>query len=178
MQTNNKLYKSQDDKALFGVCGGIAEYFKVDSIIVRLLFVLFTLMYGAGLLFYIIAALVIPTAPPIYSAGNMAANMNPERFNSVESNAGSAQYIAQDGTKYENRAASPTQNTEEEIKTNPENAQTKTTSHHSGNTIGIVLIAVGGLILLQVFLPWIDRRLIVASCMIFAGFIFLTKKPK
>ncbi|HPF18222.1 MAG TPA: PspC domain-containing protein, partial [Bacillota bacterium] len=63
METKGKLYKSQQDKALFGVCGGIAEYFNVDSLVVRLLFVLFTLVYGAGLLFYLVAALLIPSAP-------------------------------------------------------------------------------------------------------------------
>ena len=38
-----RLYKSSTDKAIFGVCGGIAEYFGIDSLIVRLVLVLFTL---------------------------------------------------------------------------------------------------------------------------------------
>ncbi len=62
METKH-LYKSNDDKAIFGVCGGVAEYFGIDSLIVRLLFVLFTLVYGSGILIYIIAALVIPKKP-------------------------------------------------------------------------------------------------------------------
>ncbi len=56
-----KLYKSSRDKVLAGVCGGIAEYFVVDSVIVRLLWVVFTLMGGAGLLAYIIAAIIVPS---------------------------------------------------------------------------------------------------------------------
>lgn len=55
-----KLYKSSRDKVLAGVCGGIGEYFAVDSVIVRLLWVVFTLMGGAGLIAYIIAAIIIP----------------------------------------------------------------------------------------------------------------------
>ena len=55
-----KLYKSITDKKLCGVCGGIAEYFDIDSTIVRLILVLFTLCGGAGILAYIIAALVMP----------------------------------------------------------------------------------------------------------------------
>ena len=55
-----KLYKSQADKKLCGVCGGIAEYFNMDPTLVRLLWVLFTLAGGAGLLCYIIAAIVMP----------------------------------------------------------------------------------------------------------------------
>lgn len=55
-----KLYKSTVDKKLCGVCGGIAEYFNIDSTIVRLIWVIFTLCVGAGILAYIIAALVMP----------------------------------------------------------------------------------------------------------------------
>ena len=44
-----------------GVCGGIAEYFNIDSSLVRLLWVLFSLMGGSGLLAYIICLLVIPS---------------------------------------------------------------------------------------------------------------------
>lgn len=58
--SSKKLYKSSSDKKLAGVCGGIAEYFDVDSTIIRLAWVLFTLAGGAGLLAYIIAAIVMP----------------------------------------------------------------------------------------------------------------------
>lgn len=57
-----KLMKSATDKKLGGVCGGIAQYFDIDSTIVRLIWVVFTLMGGAGLLAYIVAALIIPEA--------------------------------------------------------------------------------------------------------------------
>jgi phage shock protein C len=60
---DRKLYRSSNDKILAGVCGGIAEYFALDSVIVRLLWVVFTLMGGAGLLAYIIAAIIIPGNP-------------------------------------------------------------------------------------------------------------------
>ncbi len=46
-----------------GVCGGLAEYLGVDSVIVRLAFVAFSLAGGSGLLAYIILAIVIPEAP-------------------------------------------------------------------------------------------------------------------
>ena len=55
-----KLHKSQTDKKLCGVCAGIAEYFNMDPTLVRLLWVLFTLAGGAGLLCYIVAALIMP----------------------------------------------------------------------------------------------------------------------
>jgi phage shock protein C len=55
-----KLYRSRSDRMLAGVCGGLAEYFGVDPTIVRILFVLFALAGGPGLILYIILMLVIP----------------------------------------------------------------------------------------------------------------------
>ena len=58
-----KLYKSSTDKKLAGVCGGIAEYFNIDSTLVRLGWVLFSLLGGSGVLGYIIAAIIMPDRP-------------------------------------------------------------------------------------------------------------------
>ena len=55
-----KLYKSIEDKRIAGVCGGIAEYLDVDSTIVRLITLLFVFGCGAGLLAYIVAAIIMP----------------------------------------------------------------------------------------------------------------------
>lgn len=55
-----KLYKSNTDKKLCGVCVGVAEYFNIDSTIVRLGWAFATIFVGAGILAYIIAALIIP----------------------------------------------------------------------------------------------------------------------
>lgn len=58
-----KLYRSQKDKKIAGVCGGIAEYFKVDSNIIRLLAVLTIFFGGGGIIAYIIAWIIIPLEP-------------------------------------------------------------------------------------------------------------------
>ena len=58
-----KLYKSDKDKKICGVCGGIANYFDVDPTIIRLAWVIFTLAGGSGLLAYIIAAIIMPQDP-------------------------------------------------------------------------------------------------------------------
>lgn len=55
-----RLYKSRTDRKLFGVCGGIAEYFNIDSTIVRLILVVLILCVGTGILAYLIAAIVMP----------------------------------------------------------------------------------------------------------------------
>ncbi|MCA9883256.1 MAG: PspC domain-containing protein [Anaerolineae bacterium] len=59
METSRRLTKS-NDRMIAGVCGGVAEYFNVDPTLVRLLFVLFALAGGPGLLVYIVLALVMP----------------------------------------------------------------------------------------------------------------------
>lgn len=58
-----KLFKSTTDKKICGVCGGIAEYFNIDSTLVRLIWAIVSLWFGAGILIYIIAALVMPKFP-------------------------------------------------------------------------------------------------------------------
>lgn len=63
---NKRLYKSDENKMLCGVCGGIAEYFGIDPTIVRLLWVLFCILGGSGILAYIIAAVIIPRRPDVF----------------------------------------------------------------------------------------------------------------
>ncbi|MFV0363133.1 MAG: PspC domain-containing protein [Suipraeoptans sp.] len=59
-----KLYKSRRDRTLCGVCGGIAEYFGVDSTLIRLAAVLFAFIScGTAVLAYFVAAVIIPDNP-------------------------------------------------------------------------------------------------------------------
>lgn len=55
-----RLYRSNNNKVLLGICGGIGEYLNVDPVVVRLLWVIFCCMGGSGVLAYIIAAIIIP----------------------------------------------------------------------------------------------------------------------
>jgi phage shock protein C len=55
-----KLRRSSKDNKICGVCGGIAEFFGVDVTIVRILFLLFTLAGGSGILLYIAMAIIMP----------------------------------------------------------------------------------------------------------------------
>ena len=58
-----KLYRSKTNKKIFGVCGGLAEYFDIDATIIRLVLVLAVLFAGVGVLAYLVAALVMPNQP-------------------------------------------------------------------------------------------------------------------
>lgn len=60
MSNTKKLYRSKNDRVIFGVCGGLGEYFEVDSLILRILFILLTFTGGSGLIIYLILAIIIP----------------------------------------------------------------------------------------------------------------------
>jgi phage shock protein C len=58
-----KLYRSRDERMIWGVCGGIAEYFDVDPTLIRLIAVLTLFLGFAGLLVYLILTIVMPLEP-------------------------------------------------------------------------------------------------------------------
>jgi len=58
-----KLYRSCKNKVLGGVCGGLGEYFDIDPVLIRLAVILIAIAGGAGVLFYIIAWVIIPEDP-------------------------------------------------------------------------------------------------------------------
>ncbi len=58
-----KLYRSRKDRMIAGVCGGLAEFFGIDTTWVRLIFILFFFLGGCALLIYVIMWLIVPLAP-------------------------------------------------------------------------------------------------------------------
>lgn len=60
-----RIYRSRKDKMLCGVCGGIADYFNLDPTLVRILWILLSCSGGAGIIAYIVAAIIIPENPEI-----------------------------------------------------------------------------------------------------------------
>jgi phage shock protein C len=67
-----RLYKSGSDKMLGGVCGGIAEYFQVDSTLVRLAFVFLLFLGGTGVLLYLVGLVIMPGKPASADGGTAA----------------------------------------------------------------------------------------------------------
>jgi phage shock protein PspC (stress-responsive transcriptional regulator) len=59
-----RLFRSRTEKIIAGVCGGLAEYFNTDPTIVRLIWVLVSLLGGAGILAYIILWILMPLQSP------------------------------------------------------------------------------------------------------------------
>lgn len=60
-----KLYRIENGRKIFGVCGGIAEYLNIDPTIVRLIWILLVFCAGTGVLAYIISAIIMPSESEI-----------------------------------------------------------------------------------------------------------------
>ncbi len=60
---SRRLYKSRQHRVIDGICGGIAEYFEVDPTIVRIVWVMITLLGGSGFVLYIAAMIIMPVNP-------------------------------------------------------------------------------------------------------------------
>ncbi len=58
-----RLYRSRTDKMMGGVAGGLAEYFEVDPVIIRAVFIISTLAWGISLLAYIVLWIIVPVNP-------------------------------------------------------------------------------------------------------------------
>ena len=52
-ETTKKLYRSADDRIIAGVCGGIAQYFNIDPVLVRIVFIALALIHGLGIVLYL-----------------------------------------------------------------------------------------------------------------------------
>jgi phage shock protein C len=82
-EQQRRLYRSQTNKVIAGVCGGLAEYLNVDTTIVRLVWILLTLLGGSGIILYVIAFFIIPEG---------AINMG-DAPSSMKSESGSARFF-------------------------------------------------------------------------------------
>lgn len=57
----NRVYRSETDKMLGGVCGGLGEYLKIDPLLLRILFVVLTIANGVGIAAYLVLWVILPT---------------------------------------------------------------------------------------------------------------------
>ena len=123
-----KLYRSRNDQVIGGVCAGIADYFGIDTVIVRLLAALAVFVGGGGVMAYIIMWIVIPEMPR------------------------------------------DTQETEHMYE---EKAFKK---RDSNKIIGLGLIALGGYLAIQRFIPWDLGQHIWPGILIIGGLYILTRR--
>lgn len=138
MEKTNRLYRSTTSRVFGGVAGGIAEYFDVDPILIRLLFAIIAFAGGGGVLVYIILWIAIPPRPvfpPNFQMGGDPASPPPPP-GSFDATAGSSQsYQAEP-------ANAPFMNREK--------------SNRGGLIGGLVLITLGAIFLADKLIPRIN----------------------
>ncbi|MBA7592256.1 hypothetical protein ES708_34434 [subsurface metagenome] len=116
-----------------GVSGGIAEYFDIDSTLVRLLTVLVVLLGGAGVVAYIIAWIVIPK--------------NPEQISDE---------VFEERENIKEKIKKGTKNVIEEVKVHFESEEHSHKSEKNRRILGgIIVIAIGLIFLLNSLFPWV-----------------------
>jgi phage shock protein C len=145
----NKLYRSETNKMLGGVCAGLSKYFDIDLTIVRLFFVVLTVLGGFGPLIYFILWIVLPPE------GHVHADGTPEVMNGEEIKE-RAEMVRDD---FVTAVRQPNQNT--------------------ARFVGIALILAGGFFLIkQLNLPWLawlDNGVLWAGLILLAGVALLIK---
>ncbi|MCH9769720.1 MAG: PspC domain-containing protein [Gammaproteobacteria bacterium] len=60
MSITKRLFRSRKESIIAGVCGGLGEYFNVDPVFIRILFVALALVFGVTIIFYILMWLIVP----------------------------------------------------------------------------------------------------------------------
>ena len=129
-----RFYRSRTDRVIGGVAAGLAEYFDLDPVLIRLLFVIFALFGGGGVLVYIIFWIVIPEKPleahQTQKEPTMETSQNPQEGNNV----------------YEARPADP----------GPKKDVPAEKKQRGSLIGGLVLITVGCIFLADEFFPNVD----------------------
>ncbi len=167
----DRLYRSRKERVIGGVCGGLAEYFGIDPIIVRIVLVLLVLGHGIGILAYIILWIAVPEEPiqHYYARFQQGAGAPPN-----PSSTG-----AEEGTPSENGGAEAPKH---EFDYNPMNedyskyAPKKSSS--GGLVFGIILIALGALFLFWNIIPSFDFELFFPIVVIAAGGLLIFNSIK
>lgn len=157
----SKLHRSQTDKIIAGVCGGLAEYFEIDSTIIRLLFILVLALGGSGIFVYLILWVLLPKSP----SGSL--NLNGERLKDfAEELKEKAQGLAREFKKE---------------KKSPAPEMIKEVSKRRSGLFGWVLIILGLIFLFNNFFPWTFRFYAVRYwplLLVVVGLILIMKQNK
>jgi len=88
MARRQRLRKSGKDKMIFGVAGGLAEYFDIDPVLVRVVFALLVFSTGVGLIAYIVLAIVMPSETSVAAEQSDVVRENVEEMRDDAARAG------------------------------------------------------------------------------------------
>jgi phage shock protein C len=167
-----RLYRSRTDRILFGVAGGMADWLDVDPSVVRLVWALLVVFGGAGIILYIIAAIVVPEEPweAVASPGMPGAAGAPGDAAPEGGAAPGGAAAAGPASYFESRAARRAARA----------ARHAERPGTGGIIVGLILILVGAWFLLKAYVPALDDRWLWPGILVVVGALFIVaamRKP-
>lgn len=151
-----RLYRSRSDRFIAGVAGGMAEYFRIDPTLVRLLWVAAGLMHGLGVIAYLIAMVVIP------EEGRDTRSVEPYQ------SAGHGKHVVSD------HPAEPGEQRSEPGYEKPvRGAGEEAKAARRKAAIGWVLVGIGAFFLVEMFFPYVQWDFVFPLVLIIAGVVLL-----
>ncbi len=153
MEQQKRLYRSRFDTVIGGVSGGLAKYFEIDILLIRLLFVVLALFAAGGIVAYIILWIIMPVEPDEYFKRN-------KTFKNTE-------YM-------ENEETSSNQ----ESRGNKPYHGYKKPKNNGSLIAGILLITLGGMFLISRFIPRINFGDMWPVILIIVGIIIIASASR
>lgn len=150
-----RLYRSRSDRMIWGVCGGLAEYFDIDPTIVRLIAILLVFAGGLGILAYIILAIVVPLENSASKEPKDVIKENVEEIKQTATNFG------------EEMRSTFAQHEGEDKETS------RTGMRHGGYLIAVILIVIGIIFLLGNFFTWLSWKYLWPLILISIGLLII-----
>lgn len=150
---STRITKSKTDRVIDGVCGGLAQYYGIDPVIVRLIFVVLLFINGIGFFIYIILAIIMPKPEKLDQSPKETIQENVQEMGERVKEAGEGLGMA--------------------FSKNIEERQT-----HRAGWFGIILILLGIIFLLDNLnlIKWFDKDLLWPVILIFIGAWLLIKR--
>ncbi len=147
------LYRSESNRMLGGVCGGLGDYLALDPTFIRLFFVLLFFGHGSGLLIYTILWIVMPNKSNV-----------------------------QEGKNFEDNIKESTQNFNERVQTIGKEFGTamRNPNPQAGMIVGIALVVLGGILFIENLgiysLRWISFDVLWPALLIIGGVVILQRR--
>ncbi len=186
---DRRLYLSRD-KVIAGVAGGVAEYFRIDPTIVRLLWA-FAAFTGAGIVVYIVAMFIVPERPRnetmVGTPDDGPELQDPEvKDEAIEDLKRAARDLAESSGEVAQDVAERVRRSVEKLKASEGSSVSPRPSSQvhpsepaegseSKRNLGIILLLVGLFFLFRSVVPWFPAAIVWPLILVFLGVVFLIK---
>ena len=161
MTETKKLYRSRHNRIIAGVCGGLGEYFNIDPVLVRVAFLVLSVIGGSGILLYVVLVFIVPLQP-----GNGAMPSGGEKVEEFAKEVGErAKDLAHEFASGKEKA--------------PEH-KSKENQTSGRNIFGFLLVAIGLILFLNAVLPqqFFRWNLVWPILIVFIGISVLLNSEK